>query len=83
MNHYCREASRLMSDRYERKLTFIESVKLRTHLLICDICRNFGHNMELLEQILNEVKKRGPATEAHLPDDQRQKIADALKKSAE
>jgi hypothetical protein len=46
----CKEASRLISQSMDERLSFPQRVKLRVHLLICDACYNFNRNMRLLRQ---------------------------------
>ncbi|HEY2628631.1 MAG TPA: hypothetical protein VGI57_05855 [Usitatibacter sp.] len=45
---YCREASRLLSIAYERKLSALESEDLTRHLEICFMCRNFDSQLKFL-----------------------------------
>jgi hypothetical protein len=45
---YCREASRLLSIAYERKLTGEESADLVHHLEICFMCKNFDSQLKFL-----------------------------------
>jgi hypothetical protein len=45
---YCREASRLLSIAYERKLSALESQDLTRHLEICLMCRNFDSQLMFL-----------------------------------
>lgn len=44
----CREASRLLSAAYERKLSSGESVALTYHLDRCFMCRNFDSQLKFL-----------------------------------
>lgn len=44
----CREASRLLSVAYERELTLAETVALRFHLVVCQMCRNFDAQLRFL-----------------------------------
>ncbi|WP_311065443.1 zf-HC2 domain-containing protein [Halomonas sp. DWK9] len=47
----CREATRLMSLKLDRKLTFRERTSLRVHLSICSACRACGRQFDLLHNI--------------------------------
>jgi len=47
----CRQATRLMSDRQERKLTVKENVSLKLHIMMCFACQNFGKQMNVLRKI--------------------------------
>ncbi|MFK4752673.1 zf-HC2 domain-containing protein [Oceanobacter antarcticus] len=49
----CREATRLMSEAQERKLTLAESAELKIHTLICSGCKNFGLQMQTLRGLMH------------------------------
>lgn len=44
----CHEASCLISQAHERRLSLSERMKLRLHLRICRACRNFATGVPLL-----------------------------------
>ena len=44
----CKQATRLLSDAQERKLTLKEKTALTLHTAMCSGCRNFGKQMESL-----------------------------------
>jgi hypothetical protein len=46
----CKQASRLLSQSLDRRLTWRELTALRLHLTICDVCRRFGRQLLLLRQ---------------------------------
>jgi putative zinc finger protein len=46
----CKEASRLISQSMDERLSFGQRLRLRLHLLLCDACRNFKSNMQLLRR---------------------------------
>ena len=46
----CKEVSRLVSQGLDRQLGFIERLRLRVHLAICDGCTNFNKLMEFLRK---------------------------------
>lgn len=41
----CREVTRLYSEAQDRRLTLAERASLKLHVMICEGCRNFGHQM--------------------------------------
>nr|WP_274541996.1 zf-HC2 domain-containing protein [Halomonas sulfidaeris] len=47
----CREATRLMSFKQDRALTFRESTALRFHLSMCGACRTCARQFNLLHKI--------------------------------
>jgi len=52
MNLSCKEATRLLSQREDRKLTLGESAALRVHLAICRGCRAVGAQIPFLRRAL-------------------------------
>ena len=56
---YCREASRLISIAYERKLTAQESQDLVRHLEICFMCRNFDTQLKFLHSAAQRYRLGG------------------------
>lgn len=47
----CREATRLMSLKLDKKLTFKERTALRVHLALCGACRACARQFDLLHQL--------------------------------
>ena len=58
----CRQASRILSDAIERRLSPMEWLNLRLHLTICGMCRNYAHNIRTLETVL--LRLRDQATDS-------------------
>lgn len=44
----CKQASRLISQSLDRKLTLSERLKLRAHLFVCDMCRRFQAHLTMI-----------------------------------
>lgn len=83
MNHFCKEASQLQSDGFERHLTLMERIRLRIHILICVACRNYSENLELLNNIFHDLRKQKKIDESvSLPDSNRDRIKKALKNTS-
>ena len=51
----CREASRLISEGMDRRLSFTEKFALRFHLGICDACTRFTRQMKFLRRALQNL----------------------------
>lgn len=47
----CKQATRLASAALDRKLSLSEQIQLRLHLAICNGCRNFTRQIDLIRQI--------------------------------
>jgi hypothetical protein len=79
LNAVCEDAARLLSDREERPLSFIEKLGLNIHLAICRGCRRYKRSLAILRQILRRAAARDAAIEdVKLPNDARQRISTRL-----
>jgi hypothetical protein len=52
----CQEASRLLSQRQDRPLVFGERVKLRLHLVLCDVCTRFAAQLDFMREALRRYR---------------------------
>ena len=48
----CKEASRLISQGMDRRLSLAERIALRLHLSICDACTRFSSQVQFLRRAL-------------------------------
>lgn len=48
----CKEAHRLTSEGLDRELSMTERARVRMHLAVCDACRNFNGQMQLLRRAM-------------------------------
>jgi hypothetical protein len=55
----CREASKLLSVAYERRLTAQELASLQVHLDKCFMCRNFESQLRFLHQASTVYRSKG------------------------
>ena len=55
----CREASRILSIAYERRLTAAELESLQAHLDKCFMCRNFDSQLKFLHQASEKFRTQG------------------------
>jgi len=51
----CREVHRLTSKGMDRELTMIERTRVSMHLLVCNACRNFTGQMELIRKAMQRM----------------------------
>ncbi len=54
----CRQVSYILSDALERRLKPVEWLNLRLHLTICGMCRNYAHNIRVLEDVLVRLRQQ-------------------------
>lgn len=82
----CKEASRLLSESLEHKLTFWQLVSLRLHLFICRFCRHFDHDLHRFDAALRTYSQHidADATFAQitLRPETRQRILQAMEKNS-
>jgi predicted anti-sigma-YlaC factor YlaD len=57
----CREVHRLSSEGLDRELSLVERVRMRVHLMVCQACRNFTGQLNLIRRA---VRHDGPPAEA-------------------
>ncbi len=50
----CKEASRLQSQALDRKLSLMQRIGLRLHLLLCKWCRRYGKQIGFLHDATRE-----------------------------
>jgi len=53
----CKEASRLLSQAQERKLTLAQRATLRLHLSICEACTRFGAQLHTLRVAMRKYRE--------------------------
>jgi len=49
----CKEVSNLLSDQLDRKLTFMERVNLRMHLVMCAACSRVERQLGFLREAMS------------------------------
>ena len=57
----CQQATRLLSDAQERRLSLKERAALKVHVIMCSGCRNFGEQMGVLRNISHTYAKGSEA----------------------
>lgn len=77
----CKEASVLVSQSQERRLTWRESMALRTHLLMCQACSRFVRQLQFLRIAAHRLIETYAELETavRLPEPARRRIAQALR----
>lgn len=56
----CREVHRLTSESLDRDLSVIERTRMRLHLMVCQACRNFGGQMDLIRLAMRRMDPARP-----------------------
>jgi hypothetical protein len=53
----CKQATQLMSRRMDKKLGWLQATSLRLHFMICEGCRNFNHQMEVMREAMQKISR--------------------------
>ena len=53
----CKEATRLISESQERKLSLLEKIPLKFHVMMCSGCKNFSKQVPFLSQAMRTFAK--------------------------
>lgn len=79
----CHQASQLLSQSLDRKLSRRELMGLRLHLMLCSMCRRFGQQVVGIRSLLRRFRQQMEQDETvKLPTEARQRIARALASGA-
>lgn len=52
----CKDASRLLSQAQDRRLTLVERLKLRVHLAVCDACTRFSVQLAVMRRAMRQFR---------------------------
>ena len=52
----CRQATQLLSERQEQRLTWQSHTALNWHLMMCRSCRRFGQQIQTISQLSKQYK---------------------------
>lgn len=75
----CPEIARLASEACDRKLTWAERWRVRTHYLICDWCRRYSAQLRLLHRLTPQLADKAPQLHRRqMPADARQRLKQKL-----
>ncbi len=52
----CKDVSELLSQGQDRPLNWVERLRLRLHLLLCEGCRNFSSQLDFLRAAVRRYR---------------------------
>ena len=52
----CKEATRLLSQAQDRRLDYIEALKLKLHLSVCAACTRFSRQLAFMREALSRYR---------------------------
>ena len=73
----CKEAARLQSDALDHRLTWIQRIGLRIHLLLCVWCSRYGRQIVFIRKTAQAIEPE--QNEAQLPAGARKRMQDAIR----
>ncbi len=81
----CREASRLASERLDRKLSVRERLAFRFHLMMCRTCTRYARQLRFVTTAVAAQQSREPGStrDDGLPEAARARIAARLREEAD
>ncbi len=75
----CKHASQLISKSLDQRLSFLEGLSLRLHLLICKVCARFGKQLYIMRSAIKELMKQIENDETiQLPLQSKMRIQDLI-----
>ena len=76
----CKDASQIISQSLDRKLTLRERFQLQIHLVLCKFCKRFSQQLEIMcvnvRAVVNSVESDNTIK---MPSSAKERIADAFK----
>jgi Putative zinc-finger len=75
----CKQASQLISQSLDRRLSLRERLSLRLHTFICEYCRRFGQQLNTLRVALKRMSEHVENdTNITLPSETKARIAKSI-----
>lgn len=59
----CRKTTQLISESFERKLSLLEKLAIRMHLLVCRLCPRFRSQILFIENAMRQIRSSERETE--------------------
>lgn len=80
----CKQASQLISQGLDKKLSMRERFGLKMHLMICKYCKRFSQQMQKLHVAIYSVGKQIEEDEnIKLPEEAKKRIVKSINKNIE
>ncbi len=64
----CKEATQLMSQKMDGKLSAMNRLSLELHLLLCNGCRNFDGQIQFIRKAVKRIAGNGDDSESNRKD---------------
>ena len=76
----CKEVAQTLAEARERRLSLLERISLRIHLLLCGPCENYGKQMKFLDRVGRSAVEKTAPPGAGLDADARERIRGKLRR---
>jgi len=78
VNKGCDKISHLVSDSFDRKLSWLERIEVKIHLSMCSLCNSYAQNVAIMHDIFSYIRHSGESENNRLSKASKQKIKKVL-----
>lgn len=79
----CKQASQLLSQSLDRRLSWRERMGLRLHLMVCDVCQRFGKQLAIMRSAVRQMVRASEQDEqVRLPVEAKGRITKVIESAA-
>ncbi|MDQ6991614.1 MAG: zf-HC2 domain-containing protein [Mariprofundaceae bacterium] len=79
MKKGCDKISHLLSDSFDRKLSWIERIEVKIHLSMCSLCSSYAQNITIMHDIFSYIRHINISENIQLSKMKKSEIQKALK----
>ncbi|MDQ6953604.1 MAG: zf-HC2 domain-containing protein [Mariprofundaceae bacterium] len=83
MKKGCDKISHLVSDAFDRKLSWIERIEVKIHLSMCSLCRSYANNIGVMHDIFSYIRHSDESGSTRLSQAAKHKIKQILKEECD
>mgnify|MGYP003552272460 CR=1 FL=1 len=79
----CKSLSPLFSNALDRKLTIVERLRIKFHLLTCNACTSYVSNLNFMQDVFHTQEKQIESEKLHvtMSDEMKERMKQRLKSS--
>ncbi|MDQ6994245.1 MAG: zf-HC2 domain-containing protein [Mariprofundaceae bacterium] len=79
MKKGCDKISHLLSDAFDRKLSWVERIEVKIHLSMCSLCHSYAQNINMMHDIFSYIRHTDMSENSQLSKLKKLEIQKALK----
>jgi len=79
----CDKISHLVSNAFDRKLSWLERIEVKIHLSMCSLCNSYAQNIAMLHDVFSYIRQNNESKTPHLSSLAKERIKKALNKENE